>query len=334
MEKVAVVILNYNGEQFLKKFLPSVVKHSHPHKVIVADNCSTDHSIELLNEFPSVEKVILNENYGYAGGYNQALKQIEAEYFVLLNSDVEVTPNWLNPLTEFLDSNPAYAAAQPKILSFYNRDFFEYAGAAGGFIDTFGYPFCRGRVFDSVEKDVGQYDQVTDIFWTSGACMMIRSEVFHQLGGFDSEFFAHMEEIDLCWRMKSAGWKAAFIPTSSIYHVGGGTLNKTSPKKTFLNFRNGISVLIKNLPRKKLIWILPIRILLDWVASLLLWRNNSYDHFAAVWKAHFQSLSSSRNNINSIKRSNTAINGQKPALIPFEYYIRGKKTYSDINNTK
>ena len=251
--RVAVVILNYNGEKYLEQFLPAVLQHSAESvEIVVADNASTDHSTGLIRtQFPRVKILSLPTNEGYAGGYNRALKEIAADYFILLNSDVEVTGGWIEPVIEFMEQHRDVAACQPKIKSWSQKEYFEYAGAAGGFIDRFGYPFCRGRMFDTLEKDAGQYDSPTEIFWASGACLFIRSADFHENGGFDKSFFAHMEEIDLCWRMKKKGHRIFVVPASSIYHVGGGTLEKVNPHKTFLNFRNNLRMLKKNMSREE-----------------------------------------------------------------------------------
>ncbi|WP_421889025.1 glycosyltransferase family 2 protein [Marinoscillum sp.] len=334
MSKVAVVILNYNGRDHLLRFLPTLIAHSSDAEIIVADNCSTDDSLSVLKQFPTVRTILLDQNHGYAGGYNEALKQVKSAYYLLVNSDVEVTLNWITPLEHFLDENKDYAAVQPKILDFNRKEFFEYAGAAGGFLDLLGYPYCRGRIFDTLEQDTGQYDTSIDIFWASGACFMIRSEVFHQAGGFDADFFAHMEEIDLCWRVKSLGLKIACVPKSVIYHVGGGTLNKTSPRKTYLNFRNGISLLIKNLPLPTLMVALPIRLVLDWMAALLFWKNESFSHFTAVFKAHVDALKVVFRQIKPNIRSGTRLRNQGNVILPIAYYVLRKRNFKKINNTK
>lgn len=328
MIKVAVVILNYNGRNYLEKFLPIVLQHSSEAEVIVADNASTDDSISLLNEHFSQTRIIeLSENFGFAGGYNEALKEIEAEYFILLNSDVEVTDNWINPVISFLDSNTGYAACQPKILDYSKRKSFEYAGASGGFIDFLGYPFCRGRIFDTIENDLGQYDQSLDVFWASGACMFIRSDVFWNTGGFDADFFAHMEEIDLCWRIHSLGLKTKCIPSSTVFHVGGGTLAKASSFKTYLNFRNGLYLLIKNLTLGKLLIKFPVRILLDWIAALKFLFEGNRKHSFAVLKAHgamvlnFRKMFEKRQLISSAPKSK---------LLIYEYYLRGNKKFDTL----
>jgi GT2 family glycosyltransferase len=286
--KTAVVILNYNGEKFLREFLPIVIEHSGTAKIVVADNASTDLSVDLLKQkFPTVELIRLDNNYGFCGGYNRALKQVEAEYYVLLNSDVEVTPEWLEPLVALLDSSDEVAAAQPKILSYNDKDHFEYAGAAGGFIDSLGYPFCRGRLFDLTEKDTGQYNDTREVFWATGACLIMRSAVYHELGGLDEDFFAHMEEIDLCWKVQRAGYKVYYCGTSQVFHVGGGTLSKSNPRKTYYNFRNGLSLIYKHWSTGALIIKLPLRIALDYVAALKFLLSGKAGDARAVFRAHY-----------------------------------------------
>lgn len=288
MTNVAVVILNYNGRNFLEKFLPSVVSNADGSEIIVADNASNDDSIAFLkNNYPQVRLIQLSDNQGFAGGYNAALKQITAEYYILLNSDVEVTPHWIRPIIDLMSANLEIAACQPKIKSFGQKTHFEYAGAAGGYIDWLGYPFCRGRVFDSYEEDLGQYNDTKEVFWATGACMFVRASVFHQLGGFDAHFFAHMEEIDLCWRMKNNGHKIFYCSDSVVFHVGGGTLHKSNPRKTFLNYRNGLAMLYKNLPANKLVYTIFLRLILDGVSGLKLLLDGSFADFWAVIKAHF-----------------------------------------------
>ena len=252
---VSIVILNWNGEKFLKKFLPILINNTKTDdiEIVVADNGSTDNSIELLKStFTQVRTIILDKNYGFAGGYNKELTQIDSEYFVLLNSDIEVTEHWLDNLLNYMVLHKEVAACQPKILSQVNRSYFEHAGASGGFIDKYGFPFCRGRIFGKVEQDTGQYDNTIDVFWATGACLMIRSEVFKKVGGLDDEFFAHMEEIDLCWRLKNRAYRIVCVPESTVYHVGGGTLHTEHPYKTYLNFRNNLLMLYKNLPHNSL----------------------------------------------------------------------------------
>ncbi|MEZ5028863.1 MAG: glycosyltransferase family 2 protein, partial [Ferruginibacter sp.] len=265
---VAIVILNWNGKPFLEKFLPSVKVSAYKFKkIIVADNASTDDSVNFLQKVHPEISIIQNEsNLGFAKGYNNALKKIEADYYVLLNSDVEVTPGWIEPVISLMETNKAIAACQPKILAYADKETFEYAGASGGWIDKFGYPFMRGRIFDDCEKDNGQYNDVQPCFWASGAAFFVRSSVYHQLGGLDEFFFAHQEEIDFCWRVQLAGHKVYVQPASVVYHVGGGTLPKGNSRKTFLNFRNNLIMLYKNLPTAAALWKLPFRIMLDAVS--------------------------------------------------------------------
>ena len=287
MDKLAVIILNYNGVDFLKRFLPGIIKYNDGYPLYVVDNKSTDHSIQFLKDNFSnkVHSIELEENFGYSGGYNMAAKYIEAEYYVFLNSDIEVTDGWLKPLLAIMENHKNIAACQPKLLDYSNKDYFEYAGAGGGFIDLLGYPFCRGRLFQTIEKDYGQYDDIRPVFWSSGACMMIRSSVFRDHGGFDEDYFAHMEEIDLCWRIKRSGKMVYYNGNSSVYHVGGGTLNQTNPFKTYLNFRNSLITLIKNERKSNLIWKIPLRLILDIIASLKFLLKDSLNDAYAVIRA-------------------------------------------------
>ena len=283
---ISVVILNWNGSAMLQRFLPSVIRYSEEAEIIVADNGSTDHSIDILREkFPSVRILPFRENYGFAEGYNRAIQQIETPYVLLLNDDVEVTPHWLQPLLAFMNHHPEVAACQPKILSETQREVFEYAGACGGFIDHLGYPYCRGRIFNHVEKDRGQYDQVCPIFWATGAALLVRTDVFRKEGGLDKRFFAHMEEIDFCWRLRSRNYGIYCIPQSTVYHVGGGTLPKSHPRKTFLNFRNNLLMLYKNLPEERLNSTLRIRYFLDLVAALKMLLSGQVKESMAIVKA-------------------------------------------------
>lgn len=285
-KKVAVVILNWNGKDLLEKYLPSVVTYSNDAEVIVADNGSTDNSIQFLKDnFPTVRLIILDKNYGFAGGYNKALKQVNADYYVILNSDVEVTNNWINPVIELMESDDKIAVCQPKLMSYSNKNEFEYAGAAGGYIDYLGYPFCAGRIFQNMEQDNGQYDSIREIFWATGAAMFFKSNVFHKENGFDKDFFAHMEEIDLCWRVKNDGFKVYYCPFSKVYHLGGGTLNKISPQKTYLNFRNNLLLLYKNLPQKEYNKVMFIRSFLDIVAAVVFLLTSSKAECNAVFRA-------------------------------------------------
>ena len=335
--KVAVVILNWNGEAMLRRFLPTVVRYSCDEAEIwVADNASDDASVQLLREhFPSVKLIQLDKNYGFAEGYNRALAQIEAEYYVLLNSDVEVTHHWLTPLVEYMDAYPDVAACQPKLLSEANRDYFEYAGASGGFIDRYGYPFCRGRIFNTVEEDNGQYDYIIDILWATGACMLIRSADYREAHGLDGRFFAHNEEIDLCWRLRQRGRRIVCIPESEVYHVGGGTLPKSNPMKTFLNFRNNLTMLYKNLPDGELKGVMRVRRVLDYVAALkMLVADRSWADFKAVVKAR-RAFYRWRHNFDDdrreIGRTRTAGPSERVDYsILWQYYVKGRKTFSQL----
>ena len=288
MTETAVVILNFNGITFLEKYLPTVLQHSGKTEIIVADNASTDNSVDFMKtHYPQVRLLVNTENAGFAGGYNWALKQIQAEFYVLLNSDIEVTAGWLTPLLELMRSDKQIAACQPKIRSALRKDYFEYAGASGGYIDKLGYPFCRGRLFETVEKDTGQYDDAREVFWATGACMVVRADIYHKLGGLDAAFFAHMEEIDFCWRAKNEGYKIMVQPRSVVYHVGGGTLPKNSPRKTYLNFRNNFILLYKNLPDNKLRKVLTARLLLDGLAGLKFLAEGHWKDMLAIIRAHF-----------------------------------------------
>jgi GT2 family glycosyltransferase len=342
MNKTAVVILNWNGLKYLKTFLGTVVKHSvHDDTIIcVADNCSTDGSVEWIsNNFKDVKLIILDKNYGFAGGYNLALDQLEARYFVLLNSDIEVTEGWLEPLIRFMDNNPDVASCQPKILSYAMRDHFEYAGAAGGYIDKFGYPLCRGRIFNITEKDTGQYDSQVEIFWSSGACMAIRAEAWKKCNGLDDGFFAHMEEVDLCWRFQNSGYRVSYVPDSVVYHVGGGALPYNSPYKVFLNFRNSLFLLYKNLPENKLYKVLFIRKLMDGMAAILFLTKGNFAAIRSIWKAHiayYRSLSQLKKKRKTVQR---AINKRSDKMIlnksiVYEFYVKGHKTYNSLNLKK
>ena len=288
MAKVAIVILNWNGQKMLAKYLPNVIEYSRQDAEIwVADNSSSDGSMHLLEtQFPQVKTIVLEQNFGFAEGYNRALKQIDATYYVLLNSDVEVSHHWLTPLIEFMDSHQQVAACQPKLLAEYDKDSFEYAGACGGFLDKYGYPFCRGRIFDTVERDNGQYDYQQEILWATGACMMIRSKDYWTASGLDGRFFAHNEEIDLCWRLRLMGRKIYCIPESEVYHVGGGTLPKSNPMKTYLNFRNNLTMLYKNLSDTELTHVMRMRRFLDYLAAFeTLVLNRNWGDFKAIFKA-------------------------------------------------
>lgn len=330
MPKVAIVILNYNGQGFLEKFLPTVIQYSYSYEIIVADNASTDNSVSFLKEtYPKLRLIELTENSGFAEGYNKALKQIKAEYYVLLNSDIEVTPDWVLPVIQLMEANPAIAACQPKIRNYYQKTHFEYAGAAGGYLDWLGYPFCRGRIFDTCEEDTGQYDDTKEVFWATGACMFVHAEVFHKIGGFDGSFFAHMEEIDLCWRMKNAGYQVFYCADSMVYHVGGGTLHKSNPKKTFLNYRNGLAMLYKNLPANKLFGTIFMRLVLDGVSSIKFLLAGSLKDIWAILKAHFAFYAM----IPRLQRQkNKQLNDIYQKSIVAAYFIRKQKTFKELSS--
>ena len=288
MKKIAVVILNWNGVQLLEQFLPSIIQYSPEATIYVADNASTDTSVSFVEQhFPTIQIVKNTGNYGFAKGYNEALQHIDAEIYALVNSDIEVTENWLRPILETFENEPKTAIIQPKILDFKNKEYFEYAGAAGGFIDKYGYPYCRGRIFDTIEKDNGQYNDAREITWASGACFFIRSKVYHELKGFDDDFFAHQEEIDLCWRAKNLDYTIKYNPNSVVYHVGGATLKQGNPRKTFLNFRNSLLMLVKNLPKENLYSVLFIRMTLDGIAGIHFVLQGKFSHCFAILKAHF-----------------------------------------------
>lgn len=336
--KTALAILNFNGKKHLERFLPSVIKFSSPDvKIIVGDNCSTDDSVSFLKEhYPAVETVILDQNYGFAEGYNQVLRQIHAEYYFLLNSDVELKEPWA-PMIQYLDHNPGVAAVQPKILSHAQPDHFEHAGAAGGWIDELGYPFCAGRILNKFEEDRGQYDSKCEIFWASGAAMIVRSNLFHELGGFDGDYFAHMEEIDWCWRAKKNGWKIMAIPEIKVYHIGGGTLPYNSERKIFLNFRNNIATLIKNEPAGKLLYVVPYRLFLDTIAMIQFFIKGNVKGSAALIKAYINILKWIPSLIKKRKIIGAQSEGKKfesaglfHGSLLYQFFILGKKSFSDI----
>mgnify|MGYP000689539948 CR=1 FL=1 len=285
--RIAIVILNWNGEVLLERYLPSVVQYSFGADIFVIDNASTDGSVDFVKKHHPTVKIVQNsENGGFTKGYNDGLKSIDADIYCLLNSDVEVTEGWLDPISELFDKNPQVAIVQPKILDLMRKGYFEYAGAGGGFIDQLGYPFCRGRIFQELEKDNGQYDDTREIFWATGACMFIRKEVYGQLEGFDESYFAHQEEVDLCWRAKNEGYKVFYVGTSKVYHLGGSTLSNMNPKKTYLNFRNSLFSITKNLPRRKALTIIAIRLLLDGVAAIRFILQLKFNHCFAILRAH------------------------------------------------
>jgi len=337
--KLSIVILNWNGSHHLKRFLPALIRYSNYDwaEIIVADNHSEDDSSSCLqNDFPEVKFVQFNQNYGFAEGYNQALKYNSAEYILLLNSDVEVTENWLAPLIKMMDSHPLIGSCQPKILSLNQPDIFEYAGASGGFIDKLGYPFCRGRIIDAREHDLGQYNTPISVFWTSGAAMMIRGKIWHQLGGFDADFWAHMEEIDLCWRMKNQGYKVVVNPESTVFHLGGGTLAYGSPQKIYLNFRNNLFLLYKNLPQGELFKTLLIRMILDGVAALQFLVTGQFKAFAGVLTSHldfYKSLNKLRTKRAGLLEKTLTIKHSEiyNGSIIFDFFIARKRKFSSLS---
>ena len=334
MTKTAVVILNWNGRKFLEKFLPSVITFSKEDaEIIIADNASSDDSLEFMQkEYPEIRVIKNAENGGFSKGYNDALSQIDADFYVLLNSDIEVTPHWIKPIITLMESDKSIAVCQPKLLSYAEPQKFEYAGAAGGFIDKYGYPFCRGRIFQNLETDNGQYDNVCEIFWASGAAMFVRADLYHKYGGLDNDFFAHMEEIDFCWRLKNEGYKVMYCPDSKVFHVGGGTLPKNNSKKTYLNFRNNFYLLYKNLPSDKLLKVFIIRLLLDFVAGIKFLTEGGYKDLFAVVKAHFSFYFSIKKNFKKRKSiSQKNVTEMYNGNIVWEHYIRKKKIFSELN---
>jgi len=335
--KVAVVILNWNGKKFLEQFLPPLIQHTaQDAEIIVADNASSDDSVAFLQkQFPDIRIIRNPDNGGFSRGYNQALRQVEADYYVLLNSDILVTENWINPVIDLMESDSAIGACQPKIRSFHEPELFEYAGAAGGFIDKYGYPFCRGRLFQAIEKDNGQYDDPLEIFWATGACMFVKAKLYHALDGLDEDFFAHMEEIDFCWRLKNRGYRIMYCPGSTVYHIGGGTLPKASWRKTYYNFRNNFILLYKNLPDELLFEVFSKRLILDGIAAMKFLFTAGFKDFWAVVNAHFSFYNVLRKTrqkrhqlphgpMRNVYRKN----------IVFEHFLRGKKKYSDLDPRK
>ena len=340
MKKVAVVILNWNGEELLKKFLPSVAETLPEYaELIVADNASTDGSINFLHtSYPGIKIIQNTTNGGFAKGYNDALKHVHNEYVVLLNSDIETPNNWIEPIIEFMDKNVDVGAAMPKILQYKKKTHFEYAGASGGYIDRWGYPFCRGRIFDTLEEDQGQYDTNQPVFWATGACMFVRNEAYKKLNGFDEFFFAHMEEIDLCWRMQRAGYSVYTIGESHVYHLGGGTLNKLSPRKTFLNFRNNLLLLVKNYPSQKFLLKMTQKLLLDGLAGLKFLLEGNIKHFFAVLKAHMSFYGNLKKYLTIRKQlkqqlTKKEITGIYKSSIAKDYFLSKKTKYSSLDST-
>lgn len=333
--KVAVVILNWNGRNYLEQFLPSVTGTSYSNKeVVVVDNCSTDDSVAFIqSQYPQVTIVQLKQNYGFAKGYNEGLKQVEGEYYVLLNSDVEVDKEWLEPMVALMESDPGIGICQPKLLQYHSPDHFEYAGAAGGWLDHWGYPFARGRIFDICEEDKGQYDDSVPVFWASGAAMMIRSHLYHELGGLDEYFFAHQEEIDLCWRAQRAGYQVYACGQSKVYHVGGGTLPKGNMRKVYLNFRNNLVMLSKNLPFRRLLWVLTVRFWLDHISSAKAIWNGEMRYAYAVIRAHHafgKWLCSNWKIIRKEKKTTKNLKGYYKGSVVWWHFAGKKKTFREI----
>ncbi|MEM9920324.1 MAG: bifunctional riboflavin kinase/FAD synthetase [Bacteroidota bacterium] len=343
---VSVVILNYNGRSYLEKFLPKLLETTYPnYEIIVADNCSTDDSVAWMETHqPNIRLIKMDENRGFAGGYNEALKQIDASYFVLLNSDVEVEPGWIEPVIRSMEKDKTIGAAQPKIRSFSNKDHFEYAGGAGGWIDALGYPLCRGRIFSTLESDYGQYDDVQEIFWASGTAIFVRPQLMKSLGGFDADYFAHLEEIDLCWRIQRAGYKIIAQPQSVVYHVGGGTLDYNNPFKTYLNFRNSLITILKNEPVSKLLWLLPLRLILDGLAGLLFIFEGKFKHLKSILRAHgtfYATFNRSRRRRKEYRdlidkasiKQQPDIKGVYKNSIVFQYYLMNKRKFKEIDSS-
>ena len=336
MCKVTVAILNYNGEEMLGRFLPSVLQNSPGARIVVADNASTDGSVAFMKEhFPGVGLILLDRNYGFAEGYNRVMEHVDTEYVLLLNSDVEVTPGWLEPLVAALDADENVVACQPKVLDYKRKSHFEYAGAAGGFIDRYGYPFCRGRIFDAVEEDKGQYDTVADIFWATGAALLVRTAAYRDAGGLDGRFFAHMEEIDLCWRLRARGYRIVCVPASTVYHVGGATLSVGNPRKSYLNFRNNLLMLYKNLPADELCRVMAVRCVLDYVAAFRFALGGSWAHCKAVVEAR-RDFRRMKREYAATREANLAatrtadIKERTAYLLLWHRYAKGEKYYSDL----
>ena len=330
----AVVILNWNGIKWIQKFLPTIIEKSNEANIYIADNASNDESVDFVNNnYPSVKIIQNSSNEGYAKGYNDALKKLDEKYYILINSDIEVTDNWINPIINLMEQDASIAACQPKILDYTNRDNFEYAGASGGYIDNLGYPYCRGRIFSDLEKDVNQYDDIKEVFWASGACLFIRAESFKDINGFDNDFFAHQEEIDLCWRLKNNGFKVMVNPKSTVFHVGGGTLNSASPFKTYLNFRNNLFMLFKNLPFLELLVTLLLRLPLDGIAALtFIKKEKGILHVLSVLRAHLVFYVSIPLLFIKRVRINQKDNlvGKSNFSILYKYYIMGIKKFSEL----
>ena len=327
--KTAIIILNWNGKQLLEQFLPSIVKYSPNASVYVADNASTDTSIAFVKHAFADVKIIENkQNWGFAKGYNEALKQVDAEIYVLVNSDIEVTENWLDPVLSQFEKDTNTAIIQPKILDHKRKTHFEYAGAGGGFLDSYGYPYCRGRIFDNLEEDKGQYNDTIPVFWASGACLFIRSEVYHKLGGFDTDYEAHQEEIDLCWRANNAGYKVEYVGESTVYHLGGATLEVAQPKKTFLNFRNSLYNITKNIPTNKYLWIIFQRLVLDGIAGIKMLFEGKPLHTLAIIKAHFSFYANFGKMLNKRKQlAPSQTDYYRAKSIVWNAFVKGEKKF-------
>lgn len=331
---VAIVILNYNGRHYLQQFLPSVMASMYNNKqIVVADNCSSDNSVEWLQaNYPSIQIIVFKENFGFAKGYNEALKQVHADYYVLLNSDVEVTPDWIEPVISVMELDERVGACQPKLMAYHNKNLFEYAGACGGWLDVFGYPFSRGRIFDYCEEDKGQYNDVAPVFWATGAALFVRATVYHELHGLDEFFFAHQEEIDLCWRMQLSGYSIMVCPQSTVYHVGAGTLPKGG-RKVFLNFRNNLVMLAKNYTTGKALLVIPFRMLLDWAAAFKGLLTGDVAFTKAILKAHYAFISwlvGSKTNNNYPGSKTGKLKGYYRGSVVWHHFVKGKKTFREI----
>jgi GT2 family glycosyltransferase len=339
MKLVSIVILNWNGMQYLERFLPALITHTiHPDaEIVVADNGSEDGSLAFIKKtFPGIRTIELDRNYGFSGGYNRALEQVDARYAILLNSDIEVTEGWLEPMLELMEHDEMVAACSPRIMDYHRRSYFEYAGAAGGFMDRYGYPFCRGRIFDHLEEDNGQYDDPADLFWGSGACLMVRVDAFRKAGGLDERFFAHMEEIDLCWRLQRMGYRIRFVPHATVYHVGGATLNRKDPFKTYLNFRNNLLLLYKNLPVRGRNRILFFRMILDGISALRFLIGGDMKDFRAVFRAHraYYGMKSSYRGIKNRSKypeNSVIVSGIFPGSIVIEFFLKGKRRFDELD---
>lgn len=334
MKKLAIVILNYNGEEMLKRFIPTLLNCSGDAEILVADNASDDNSVATMQRcHPEVRIIKLQKNWGFAEGYNRALKHVDAKYYLLLNSDVEVTEGWLDPLLSIMEADPSIAACQPKLLDYKRKTHFEYAGASGGFMDCYGYPYCRGRIFDTVEEDKGQYDTPCEIFWATGAALLVRSNCYWEVGGLDGRFFAHMEEIDFCWRLRARGHRIVCIPQSAVFHVGGATLSRSNPRKTFLNFRNNLLMLYKNLPAQRLRRVMMMRAFLDYVAAVKFLLSGDIKDFKAVVKARREYRKMRHDFLpDRIENIRCAVCENIPQMsnrsILWEYYVKGNRRFS------